>query len=198
MRRFLPTMLTALLVPAAVLGTAWPAGAEPAGAPAGPTGAGAVHAGGFFGPFAPGQAATTYDPALVPEGARADVTAVHGSPFGTITALRVAGLVPDREYGAHAHTQPCGDTGDAAGPHFQHEQDPVQPSVDPAYANPANEIWLDFTTDEAGHGFALSTVDWEFGERRAKSVVIHETHTHTAPGNAGTAGARPACVDVAF
>ena len=45
----------------------------------------------------------------------------------------------------------------SAGPTFQNVVDPVQPSVDPAYANPENEIWLDFRTDDdrgrqlAGH-----------------------------------------------
>lgn len=74
----------------------------------------------------------------------------------------------------------------------------MKPSVDPVYANPRNEIWLDFSTDRLGTGFARSTVDWTFGARRAHSVVVHETHTHTNPGHAGTAGARLACLDVAF
>ncbi len=141
---------------------------------------------------------TTYKPELVPAGARAHVFGLTSKTFGTSTAFVVTGLLPGREYGAHAHAKSCGATGDAAGPHFQHAEDPVKPSVDPAYANPRNEIWLDFTTDGFGHGFALSKVDWTFGERRAHSIVIHETHTHTDPGHAGTAGARLACVNVGF
>ncbi|MGW3961992.1 superoxide dismutase [Amycolatopsis sp. NPDC005003] len=150
------------------------------------------------GTFSADAPAVTYRPDLVPPGARAHVFSVSAPATGTTTLLFVTGLRPGRAYGAHAHTQPCGATGDAAGPHFQHVPDPVKPSVDPAYANPRNEIWLDFTTDRAGTGFARSTVDWTVTGRRAESVVVHETHTHTDPGHAGTAGARLACLDVGF
>jgi Cu-Zn family superoxide dismutase len=139
---------------------------------------------------------TVYNPELVPDGTRAHIFAL--SALGTTTVLSVYGLLPNHEYGAHAHTKACGATGDVAGPHFQYHPDPVLPSVDPTYANPRNEVWLDFTTDRLGIGVAVSRVDWTFGERRAKSVVIHETHTHTDPGHAGTAGARLACLDVDF
>jgi Cu-Zn family superoxide dismutase len=141
---------------------------------------------------------TTYKPELVPASSRAHVFGLTSETFGTSTALIVAGLLPDREYGAHAHSKACGATGDVAGPHYQNVEDPVKPSVDPAYANPHNEIWLDFTTNATGYGFALSKVDWSFGERRAHSIVIHEMHTHTDPGHAGTAGARLACLNVDF
>ncbi|WP_410637358.1 superoxide dismutase [Amycolatopsis sp. lyj-346] len=153
---------------------------------------------GTFTAFTPGAPAVTYRPDLVPDGARAHVFSVSAADGGTTTLLFVTGLRPGRAYGAHAHAQPCGATGDAAGPHFQHVPDPVKPSVDPAYANPRNEIWLDFTTDGTGTGFARSTVDWAFAVRRARSVVVHETHTHTDPGHAGTAGARLACLNVDF
>ncbi len=157
-----------------------------------------VHVADAHGTFSANAPAITYRPDLVPAGARARVFSVSTERGGTMTALVVTGLLPGRAYGAHAHALSCGATGDAAGPHFQHKPDPVKPSVDPTYANPRNEIWLDFTTDRLGTGTALSTVDWTFGERRAHSVVIHETHTHTDPGHAGTAGARLACLDVAF
>jgi Cu-Zn family superoxide dismutase len=157
-----------------------------------------VTAHGTFTAYAPGAHAVTYRPDLVPAGARVHVFGLSAEAAGTTTTLVVTGLRPDRAYGAHAHAQPCGATSDAAGPHFQHEQDPVKPSVGPAYANPRNEIWLDFTTDRFGTGFARSTVDWTFAARRANSVVVHETATHTDPGHAGTAGARLACLDVGF
>ncbi|PRX44511.1 Cu-Zn family superoxide dismutase [Prauserella shujinwangii] len=147
---------------------------------------------GTFGDYAPGRTAVTYD-SRVPEGARATVVMVSAPGLGTRTVLHVAGLVPHREYGAHAHTQPCGPTGSAAGPHFQHVPGP---SDDPAYANPENEIWLDFTTGPRGHAVARSHVDWTFDERRPRSIVIHEHHTSTAPGEAGSAGTRLACVDL--
>jgi Cu-Zn family superoxide dismutase len=142
--------------------------------------------------------ATTYDPQLVPPGARVSVSSESDGESTTVT-LAVRGLEPDRSYGAHAHTQPCGATGDAAGPHFQHVPDPVQPSVDPAYANPQNEVWLDLTTDGEGAGSATTTVPWGSERaRRAQSVVIHATPTATGAGRAGTAGDRAACVTVAF
>jgi Cu-Zn family superoxide dismutase len=141
--------------------------------------------------------AVTYRPELVPAGARVTVLGLPMADSTTVV-LSVRGLVPGRHYGAHVHTKPCGPAPTDSGPHYQDQVDPVQPSTDPAYANPYNEIWLDFATGEQGAAFTSSTVDWTFGERRGASVVIHETHTHTAPGTAGTAGARLACVSVAF
>jgi superoxide dismutase, Cu-Zn family len=150
-----------------------------------------------FAPYWPGSPGVTYDEALVPVGSDATVR-VRPVRDRTVVRLRVRDLVPGREYGAHVHQNPCGATGDAAGPHYQHVPDPVQPSVDPAYANPRNEIWLDFTTDRSGDATVSSTVDWQFTDRHAGSVVIHAEHTHTGPGHAGTAGTRLACVTVGF
>jgi superoxide dismutase, Cu-Zn family len=142
--------------------------------------------------------AVTYDPNLVPVGAQGTVDAVSGST-GTSVTLTVRGLLPGRSYGAHAHTEPCGVTGAAAGPHYQNTVDPVQPSVDPQYANPDNEIWLDLTTDGDGTGTAHAAASWDFGaQRRAHSVIIHAMPTATDAGKAGTAGNRAACIGVDF
>lgn len=139
-----------------------------------------------------------YSEAL-PEGARARVKAVYDGAGRTHVQLQVWGLAPNTEYGAHAHTNACGATGLAAGPHFQNVVDPVTPSTDPRYANPANEIWLDLTTNAAGHGVATTRVPWQFSPtRRAKSVIIHVEHTHTGPNDAGVAGARLGCLTVPF
>jgi superoxide dismutase, Cu-Zn family len=149
-----------------------------------------------FGP--PPGSVVTYDPALVPVGAQATVDAMSGGS-GTSVTLSVQGLVPGRGYGAHAHTEPCGATGAAAGPHYQDQVDPVQPSVDPRYANAANEIWLDLTTDASGSGAGRTAVAWDFdGQRRARSVIIHAMPTATEAGKAGTAGNRAACISVDF
>jgi Cu-Zn family superoxide dismutase len=112
----------------------------------------------------------------------------------------VRGLQPDRVYGAHVHTNPCGASPDDAGPHYQREVDPAGPGVDPHYANAENEIWLDFTTDATGAGSAETTVAWELPDDRRLpgSVVIHSTGTNTGPGVAGTAGARVACITIKF
>ncbi|NHC15572.1 superoxide dismutase [Motilibacter sp. E257] len=142
---------------------------------------------------------TRYDTALVPADARARVTAVYDRRGGTEVTLRVRGLLPNRAYGAHVHSNACGATGAAAGPHYQYVVDPVQPSVDPAYANPENEVWLDFTTDARGNAVGRAEVDWQFpANRRANSVVIHSELTQTGPGVAGMAGARVACITVPF
>jgi superoxide dismutase, Cu-Zn family len=140
----------------------------------------------------------TYDSTLIPVGATASVTAGEAGTSTNVT-LEVTGLQPNRRYGAHAHTKPCGGDGKDAGPHFQFTPDPVTPSVDPAYANNVNEIWLDFTTDAAGAGRATSTVPWVFpADRRAASVIIHAMSTATEPGKAGGAGNRAACLTVGF
>jgi Cu-Zn family superoxide dismutase len=165
--------------------------------PAMPTTPGSVKtASGTFAAYAPGVTAVTYDPALVPVGATAAVTLTPASA-GTRVELSVSGLRPDRGYGAHLHTNPCGQAGAAAGPHYQHQKDPAasasRPSVDPSYANPKNEVWLDFTTDGSGRASAAATQPWTFGTT-PRSLVIHAMTTRTAPGEAGTAGARAACL----
>jgi superoxide dismutase, Cu-Zn family len=140
----------------------------------------------------------SYSPA-VPQGATARVQAVYNAAGDSVITLHVWGLMPNTEYGAHAHQNPCGLTGAAAGPHFQRSVDPVQPSVNAAYANPSNEIWLDFTTDEDGNASAQSVQRWQFEPgRRAHSVIIHQEHTSTGPANPGTAGPRLGCLTVDF
>lgn len=147
----------------------------------------------------PGQAdgAYTYDQTAAPPGTRLSATST-GTNGGTRVEFRAEGLQPNRAYGVHAHVRPCGETGEAAGPHFQHRPDPVQPSVDPAYANRRNEIWLDIRTDASGSGAATTEVPFGFAERAPASVVVHEKPTATGPGEAGTAGGRVACLTVPF
>ncbi|MFD7896386.1 superoxide dismutase family protein [Streptomyces sp. NPDC059743] len=174
-------------------------------------GSDSVKAEGWFAPPSPFQLsnALTYDVKKVPVGSRISVvqqvrehtgehTGERAGGTGITVRLRLSGLLPDRMYGAHVHTKPCGRTPDASGPHYQNVEDPNQPSIDPAYANTENEVWLDFTTDAGGHGAAESRHDWRFRPGGARSVVIHEHHTSTASGEAGTAGARLACLTVPF
>ncbi|MEP6665974.1 MAG: superoxide dismutase [Nocardioidaceae bacterium] len=148
------------------------------------------------------QSLISYNTAFVPAGSSARVRGIYTGSGGTVVTLHVWGLVPNREYGAHAHRFVCGATDPlAAGGHFQYNPDPVQPSVNPEFANPDNEIWLDFTTDGTGSGSAQTVVDWQFPNtagQRAHSVVIHDHHTATGSGVAGTAGPRYGCLTVAF
>ncbi|HEY4418016.1 MAG TPA: superoxide dismutase [Pseudonocardia sp.] len=190
-------ILGLLCVPLAACGGGGTAPAAPP-SPAAPPAAGeSIRASGTFAAPPPGVA-VTYDQALVPVGSTAVVDATENDGRTTVT-MNVTGFEPNRRYGAHSHVKPCGATGADAGPHFQFTPDPVQPSVDPAYANPQNEIWLDFTTDAQGAASATSTVNWEFpDDRRAGSVVIHTMPTSMEPGKAGTAGDRAGCITVGF
>jgi len=135
----------------------------------------------------------------IPPGATARAQAVYDASGKTQVTLHVWGLLPNSQYGAHAHVNACGLLGSDAGPHFQNVPDPVLPSVNPAYANPRNEIWLDLTTDESGNGVGQTQVRWQFTPgRRAHSVIIHAEHTRTGPTDSGVAGTRLACLTVDF
>jgi len=142
----------------------------------------------------------SYNPTYVPPGSTGRVRGIYTGSGATVVTLHVWGLVPNREYGAHAHKFGCSATDPmAAGGHYQYL---VGGAADPASANPDNEIWLDFTTDSEGDGTAQARVDWQFpnaGGDRAQSVIIHDHHTATGPaGSAGTAGPRYGCLTVAF
>ncbi|GAA2595475.1 superoxide dismutase family protein [Streptomyces axinellae] len=139
--------------------------------------------------------AVTYNTRKVPAGADIRV-ARRTTREATTVRIAVRGLLAHRRYGTHVHTKPCGPRPDDSGPHYQHIKDPVQPSTDPRYANPRNEVWLDFTTDGKGAGAAVARHAWHFRPGEARSIVLHETATHTEPGHAGQAGARLACVTV--
>ncbi|WP_017569504.1 superoxide dismutase family protein [Nocardiopsis halotolerans] len=154
--------------------------------------------------FLPPDEATgafTYDETAVPPGATSDVQ-VRVQDGRTHVQFTGTGLAADRDFGAHVHTRPCGEDPADAGPHYQNEVDPAaaegEPSTDPAYANPENEVWLDFTTDADGNARTSAMVDWEFREGEARSLVLHERHTSTEEGEAGSAGDRLACVSVDF
>ncbi|MFE6774383.1 superoxide dismutase family protein [Streptomyces fimicarius] len=142
-----------------------------------------MRAAGVFSPpgsFVPSDA-LTYDTRLVPAGARIEVTQFT-DPSGTLVGARLRGLVPGRAYGMHVHTSPCGADPAAAGPHYQH-----RPA---ATADPVNEVWLDFRTDEDGDGRAEALHGWDFREGGARSVIIHDRQ--------GGAGERAACFTVPF
>ncbi len=153
---------------------------------------------GTFLAFPQSTRAITYDPKVVPPGATAQLT-VARTARGTTVRLTAAGLVPRRAYGAHLHTQPCTATPGEAGPHYQHSPDPraaaSPPPADPAYANPRNEVWLDFTADSRGAATVTAHQDWTFDEvEPPRSLIVHAEHTRTAAGKAGTAGPRVACL----
>ncbi|HVQ19099.1 MAG TPA: superoxide dismutase [Actinomycetes bacterium] len=143
--------------------------------------------------------AWTYDPTHLPVGARMVVTATYPDNGTSIITLHLTGAAPSREYGAHAHKAACTSVSADALGHFQFQPnpDPLNPT-DPAYANPSNEVWLDLLTNAAGNGRAQAVVPWQPGASRPMSVVIHESHTATEDGSAGTAGLRLGCMTVPF
>ncbi|MDS1270099.1 superoxide dismutase family protein [Lipingzhangella sp. LS1_29] len=161
---------------------------------------------GVFEPAPADSQGVTYDEDAVPPGAEYTVSAAPLDDGGFEVSLEVAGLEGSRDFGAHVHTDACGDDPGDSGPHYQHEEDPAVAdsddedavSTDPDYANPDNEIWLDFTTDEDGSASVEHAVDWEPRAGAANSVVLHAEHTATDEGVAGTAGDRLACITTEF
>ncbi|WP_328909952.1 superoxide dismutase family protein [Streptomyces sp. NBC_00234] len=152
--------------------------------------AGDVRGGGVWmraqGSFAPPNAfvpssAVTYAMDRVPAAAGIEI-GQHSDESGTAVWARLSGLVPNRAYGMHVHTSPCGADPKAAGPHYQHRAE--------GHADPANEVWLDFRTDGEGNGESWVLHDWSFREGGARSVVIHDEQ--------GGAGDRLACFTVPF
>lgn len=142
--------------------------------------------------------AETYNTALAPVGSRLKV-ALNPSDETTNAELTVSGLLPNRGYAVHAHTNGCSANPEVDGPHYQNRIDPAAtpqaPSTNPEYANPSNEVWLDVRTDGAGSGTSRTTVPFVFNDRGPGSIIVHEAmQTATDPGHAGEAGARVACL----
>ncbi|MFG3257787.1 superoxide dismutase family protein [Streptomyces sp. NPDC048172] len=143
-----------------------------------------------------GPRAVTYD-RRVPKGAEIQVGQRVRSK-GMKIEVAVRGAAPHYTYGVHVHTRPCGAKPDSSGPHYQNRKDPRQPSVSARYANPRNEVWLDFATDKHGSGSAVARQKWTFRKGEARSVVLHEHGTSAHKGKAGQAGDRLACYSVPF
>lgn len=193
----------------AAFGAALTVAAGPATLPAGAT---ARHAlarhtvsTGTFDVPASATTAFTYDVSQVPVGAQIVMRATKIGHHKTMIRLRVRGLLPGETYGAHVHYLACGATGAAAGAHYQNVPDPAVggsetiSSTDPTYANPGNEVWLDFVTNATGTARAHAVLYWRFRPTAAgvtRSVILHIDPTSTGgsvpPGNAG---ARLGCLN---
>lgn len=141
----------------------------------------------------PQPVAVTYNTTTVPVMARVIVKA-RRVDSGTEITLTLNRLLPNHDYSAHVHTKPCGVDPMATGPHYQNVKAPETPTVNPRYANPSNEIWLDFTADPGGDAKVTTTVTWAFRPNEAHSLVLHPNRTATHAGHAGTSGERVACV----
>jgi len=132
----------------------------------------------FSATFIPGVPAVTYDPAAVPETGTVRVMVQRQGE----ASMAVAGFMPDRFFGAYLNTGECGPSGVDTGPRYQHTVNP-----DPVYANPENEVWLDFTTNSDGLASSFSVHAWPFDPARPpRSLIIDDGQTAT----------RLACVNV--
>jgi Cu-Zn family superoxide dismutase len=120
----------------------------------------------FSASFLPGVLAITYDPASVPETGKIRAVVLREGE----ASLAVTGLAPHRFYGAHLNTGECGPSGGEVGPRYQHTVNP-----DPVFANPENEVWLDFTTDSNGLASSSTVHAWPFDPNRPpRSIVIDD------------------------
>lgn len=121
-------------------------------------------------------------------------TAIDG---GTRFELEVANLSVAQKFGAHLHQLPCDQM--QGGPHYQNTPAGMGQANDPAFANPKNEVWLDFEStfpedSETAEATSSATVAWVPRKGTAGSIVVHERTT----GDGGVAGARLACTNMSF
>jgi Cu-Zn family superoxide dismutase len=106
--------------------------------------------------------------------------------------LNVAGFPATRPFGSHLHKLACDDDLKAGG-HYQNMPVPMGGStMDPVYANNKNEAWLDFTTDAAGNGQTILTVDWIPRSGEAKAIIFHDMPS----GIGGASGPKLACLPI--
>jgi len=150
-----------------------------AGPPSGPTRHSPIVVDATFSvAFTPGVPAVTYDPYSVPESGKVRVIVLREGE----ASLAISGLGPHRYFGAHMNTGECRPSGVDIGPRYQHTV-----NSDPVFANPENEVWLDFTTDGNGRATSTSVHAWPFdSDRPPRSIVIDD----------GNTAARLACVNV--
>jgi len=109
---------------------------------------------------------------------------------GMQLTLSVSGLPAMRGFGSHLHKLACDNM--SAGGHYQHMPAASADAAvtDPTFANPSNEVWLDFTTDDAGAAMSSSSVSWVPPDGGAAAIVVHDRLT----GDGGVAGAKLACL----
>ena len=82
----------------------------------------------------------------------------------TTVDLNITGLHANEKYPSHVHNLPCGEKG--GGGHYQHEKGGTVDAV--------NEMWLTFTTNDAGVG-SQETSHGHTARSDAQSIVIHDS-----------------------
>jgi superoxide dismutase, Cu-Zn family len=132
--------------------------------------------------------AVTYNPALAPVGGHMTAS-LTPSGDSTVADLTVSGLAPNRGFSVVAHVNTCGGVPGGEGPRFQKRIDPAatptQPSTNPEYSNPSNEIWLDVHTDSSGAATSHTTVPFVLTDRGPGSIVVHDQQQTTATSGQG-------------
>jgi len=118
--------------------------------------------------------------------ATAEVHVVKTGEDSTHVTLHVRGIdaPAGQTFGAHVHQQPCGATGTAAGPHYQH--------AGTTGTLEEREVWLDITVNASGNAHSEATRPWVLDESTPRSVILHALPTAAD----GTAGTRLACIDL--
>lgn len=124
----------------------------------------------------------TYATGLIPAGAQVRVHAIYPGNGSTVATLHVTGLAADTTFAVHAHIGPCSATPASSLGHYQD-----QPGTGADFVNEHNELWLGFTTNDAGNASAQTVVDWKPRAGQAVSLTFHQG----GPTRVG-------CVPVAF
>ena len=125
-----------------------------------------------------GSDAVTYDPQLAPAGARLAVDIVDGGEGTTTVALTAQGLLPNQEFVAQAHADPCGPTAADAGAPFRNAAAPG--GLGPASAAPQGGVSVEMRTDANGDARASTDVPGTFATRSPGSLVIQGSRTPAA------------------
>lgn len=135
----------------------------------------------------------------VPDEARGTVDAEYDAGGHSRFRLDVTHLAARTTYSGRVHLGGCPDAVHDVGPTFQLvPADPPDLARDPAFANDANEIWLDVSTDDRGAGSVMVRQPWQFSPAALPgSVILHEQVVPTRPGGT-TAGPPLACLEVGF
>lgn len=100
---------------------------------------------------------------------KGDASMVRTPKNKTMVSLHVAGLHADQKYPSHIHNLPCDEKG--GGGHYQHEKE--------GNVDAANEIWLTFTTNNAGVG-SQEAMHAHLARPDAQSIVIHDSTSDKA------------------
>ena len=135
---------------------------------------------GTFGRYCENAIASTYNTTLVPDGADATVT-VTETASDTTVELIAQGFSPNTGFTATLHQSLCGAEPSAAGEEYLDAQNPQ-----------AQNLVLDFTTDDAGNSTATVTVPWLVPQDGiGRSLLVTAGAGSMSSGGMGTSSMSP-------